>query len=204
MENFLPVLLGGSWATGVNMYLTAVGLGLANRLGWVHLPGDLTVLSHPLVMLLAGVLFGVNFFSDKIPFIDHISDMVHTFIRPTAGAAMGYLATAHTDPVIQTGAALLTGSIALGSHLTKSSTRAAVNSSTAGIGGPAASVAEDAGVFGMLYLIIKHPIIASIVAILLIAISIWLLRKFFRFVKRLFSPLKKEEVAAEKKVPAVS
>ncbi len=111
---------------------------------------------------------------------------------------IGYLAAAHTDPVMQTGAALLTGTIALSSHLTKSSTRAAANSATLGTAAPAASVAEDAGVCGILYLIIKHPIIATFVAITLIVISIWILRKLFRFVKRLFQPLKKEEAVAAK------
>ncbi len=194
MDNLLPILLGGSWASGVNLYLTAAGLGVAHKMGWLELPGDLTILGNPLIILLAVVLYSAQFFADKIPYIDSVSDMVHTFIRPTGGALMGYLATAQSDPAVQTAAALLTGGIALSSHLTKATTRAAINSAPTGFGNSVASVSEDAAVFGVLFFIVKHPVIATFIAIVLIILTFWLLRKFFRFLKRLFKPVRKEEV----------
>jgi hypothetical protein len=193
MENMVPVLLGGSWASGVNLYMTTAGLGIAQRMHWIDLPGELTILGNPLIIGLAVVMYGVEFIADKIPFFDSIWDMIHTFIRPTGGAMGGYLATAHTDPVIQVAAAMFTGGIALSSHLTKATTRAAINSAPTGVANTAASVAEDTAVFGVLYFIVKHPVIASFIAIALIVLTIWLLRKFFRFLRRLFNPVKKTE-----------
>jgi hypothetical protein len=197
MENFISVLLGGSWASGVNLYMTTAGLGIAQRMGWVDLPGNLDVLSNPLIIGLAVIMYGVEFVADKIPYFDSVWDMIHTFIRPTGGAMMGYLAAANSEPFAQTAAALLSGSIALSSHLTKSATRAAINTVPTGVGNTAASVTEDAAVFSVLYFIVKHPIIASIIAIVLIVFTIWLLRIFFRFLKRLFHPVKKEEAVVE-------
>lgn len=204
MDNILPVILGGSWASGVNLYLTAAGLGIAHKMGWLALPGDLTILGNPLVILLAVVLYAAQFFADKIPYIDSVSDMVHTFIRPTGGALMGYLATAQADPVVQTAVTLLTGGIALSSHLGKATTRAAINSAPTGVGNSVASVTEDTAVFGLLYFIVKHPIIATFIAIALIALTIWLLRKFFRFLKRLFHPVRKEEAVPQAHKPELT
>jgi hypothetical protein len=163
----------------------------------MHLPGDLTVLGNPLIILLAVVLYAVQFFADKIPYFDSLWDMVHTFIRPTGGALMGYLATAQSDPVIQTAVTALAGGIALSSHLTKATTRAAINSAPTGVGNSVASVTEDTAVFSVLYFIVKHPIIATFIAIALIVFTIWLLRKFFRFLKRLFNPVRKGEVVPQ-------
>src|SRR5262245_31635652 len=128
MGNMIPVILGGSWASGVNLYLTTAGLGIAQRLHWVDLPGNLTVLGNPFIIVLAVLLYAVHFVADKIPFFDSIWDMIHTFIRPVGGAVGGYLATAHTEPFVQIITAMLTGGIALSSHLTKATTRAAINS----------------------------------------------------------------------------
>jgi hypothetical protein len=80
--NNIGLLLGGSWESGVNLYLTTVGLGIMSRLGWVHLPGDLKAIAHPLVILLAVLLYVIEFVADKIPLVDSIWDSVHTCIRP--------------------------------------------------------------------------------------------------------------------------
>jgi len=196
VENIVPVLLGGSWASGVNLYMTVAGLGIAQRMNWVDLPGDLNILANPLIIGLAVVMYLIEFVADKVPFVDSAWDMVHTFIRPAGGAAIGYFAAANADPLIQSAVAVLTGSVALSSHLTKATTRAAINSVPTGVGNSVASVTEDTAVFSVLYFIVKHPVIASFLAIAFIALSIWLLIKFSRFLKRLFCPVKKDEVAA--------
>lgn len=197
MDNLLPVILGGSWASGVNLYLTAAGLGIAQKMGWLSLPGELTILGNPLIILFAVILYAVQFFADKIPFFDSVWDMIHTFIRPTGGALMGYLAAAQAEPVVQGAVTLLAGGIALSSHLTKATTRAAINSAPTGVGNSVASVTEDTAVFGVLYFIVKHPVIASLIAIGLIVLTFWLLKKFFRFLKRLFYPVRKGEVVPQ-------
>jgi len=184
--NSIGVLMGSSWASGVNLYLTVAGLGIANRMGWVILPGEMEALSHPLVIGAGILMFAVEFFADKIPLVDSAWDSVHTFIRPVGGAAMGYLAMANAGPELQIPVAMLTGSIALDSHLTKATSRAAINTSPEPISNSVASVTEDVSVLGILYLIINHPIIASVLVILFLLFSIWFLKKMFRFVKRIF------------------
>lgn len=190
----IPLILGSSWASGVNLYLTLAGLGIANRVGWVSLPGHLDGISHPLIILLAILLFAVEFCADKIPMVDSAWDAVHTFIRPIGGTVIGYLAMAEANPVAQTSVALLTGSIALDSHMTKATTRAAINTSPEPVTNSIASVTEDVSVLGALYLIINHPVIISILVILFIIFSIWFLKKMFHLVKKIFGMNKGEDI----------
>jgi len=197
----LSLLLGGSWASGVNLYLTAAGLGIAHRFHWLTLPGELDTLAHPLVILLAIGLYAIEFVADKVPFVDSAWDSVHTFIRPAGGMALGYLAMADTALPLQTMTALLTGSLALDSHLTKATSRAAINTSPEPISNSVASVTEDVSVVAVLYMIIKHPVVVSILVILFVIFSIWFLKKMFRFIKRIFKG-KEAEPAPELSPPA--
>ena len=191
--NSLGVLLGSSWASGVNLYLTVAGLGIVHRFDWIQLPGNMDVVSNPLIILLAIALYVVEFFADKIPFVDSAWDSVHTFIRPLGGAALGYMAMADNGPVVQTAVALLTGSVSMDSHLTKATTRVAINTSPEPVTNSVASVTEDAAVAGVLFLIVKHPIIAAILVVLFIAFSIWFLKKMFRFLKKVLQFFRKKE-----------
>ncbi len=188
MENLssLGVLLGGSWASGVNLYLTTAGLGIAHRMGWISLPGKMETIAHPLVIGIALLLFAIEFFADKIPYVDSAWDTIHTFIRPAGGMILGYLAMADAGPAIQYPVAVLSGAVALDSHLTKATTRVAINASPDPVTNSIASVAEDTSVLGALYLIIKHPVFASLAVILFILFSIWFLKKMFLFVKKIF------------------
>ena len=185
--NSIGVLLGSSWASGVNLYMTVAGLGIANRMHWITLPGNMKTLSHPIIILAASAMYIVEFVADKIPYFDSIWDSIHTFIRPVGGAAIGYMALAGATPVVQIPVALITGAVSMDSHLTKATTRVAVNSTSVPGTNSVVSVTEDAAVFGALYLIIKHPIITAVLVILFIAFSIWFLIKMFQFLKRIFS-----------------
>ncbi len=200
--NTLGILMGGSWASGVNLYLTTASLGIAHRMGLVELPGQMDSLAHPLVIGAAILIYAVEFFADKIPFVDSAWDSVHTFIRPAGGMAMGYMAMSGVGPEIQYPVALLTGSIALDSHLTKATSRAVINTSPEPFSNSVASVTEDVGVLGAMYLIINHPVIATVLVILFIIFSIWFLKKMFRFLKKLFS--KSEDKPSEIKQETAS
>jgi len=182
----IGVLLGSSWASGINLYMTVAGLGIADMMHWIALPGNMKALSNPLVILVAGVMYVVEFVADKIPFVDSVWDSVHTFIRPIGGAALGYMAAANIGPAAQIPVALIAGTVAMDSHLTKATTRVAINSTVPGTNA-IASVSEDVAVFGVLYLIIKHPIITAVVVIAFIAFSIWFLIVMFKFLKRVLS-----------------
>jgi len=197
MEIFssIGVLLGSSWASGVNLYMSVAGLGIAHRMNWLELPGDMEALSHPLIIGVAGVLYLVEFVADKIPYVDSIWDSVHTFIRPVASAVLGYAAMGDAGQVVQILVSLLTGSIALDSHLTKATTRLAINASPEPVTNSIASVTEDATVIGTLYLIINHPAVIAVLVTVFIIFSIWFLMKMFKFMKKVFSFSDKRKTA---------
>ena len=185
--NTLPALLGSSWASGINLYLTTAALGIAQRMDWISLPGQLETLSHPLVILTAAALYVVEFVADKVPYVDSAWDSVHTVIRPIGGAALGYMAMADAGPALQLPVALLTGAVAADSHLTKATARVAINTSPEPFTNSIASVAEDISVATILFLMVQHPVIATIAVILFILFSIWFLKVMFRFLKRVFT-----------------
>jgi len=182
-------MFGSSWASGVNLYMSIAILGFSHRMEWIALPGDMEVLAHPLVIGVAAVLYVVEFVADKIPYVDSIWDTVHTAIRPTAGAALGYMAMADTGVALQIPVALLAGGVALDSHLTKATSRAAINASPEPVTNSIASVVEDFSVAGVLYLAIAHPVIATLLVILFIVFSVWFLKKMFKYVRKLFQAL---------------
>jgi len=151
-------------------------------------------LANPLVIGVAILLYAVEFFADKVPFVDSAWDTVHTFIRPAGGMALGYMAMADVGPAIQYPVAVLTGSIALDSHLTKATSRAVINTSPEPVSNSVASVTEDLGVLGAIYLIITNPIVIGILVVLFILFSIWFLKKMFKFLKSIFSKKKPDSV----------
>ncbi len=190
----MGLLMGSGWAAGINLYLTAAGLGIAHRLGWVLLPGQMDVLAHPVVITVAIVLYLIEFFADKFPYVDSAWDTVHTFIRPIGGLALGYMAMSGTNPAYQYATALFVGTLALDSHLTKATARAAINTSPEPVTNTVASVSEDISVLGALYLIIKHPVVISILVIIFVVFSIWFLKKMFYLVKKIFKSKKGKQV----------
>ena len=175
----------------MNLYLTMAILGIAHRMHWMVLPGKADILAHPVVLTFAIVLFLIEFVADKIPFVDSAWDSVHTFIRPFGGAALGYLAMSGAGPEWQVPVAILTGSIAMESHLTKATARVAINTSPEPFSNSVASVTEDASVIGLTYLIIKHPYIAALTVAALIIIAVWFLKTMFRFLKSVLFRSKK-------------
>ncbi len=185
--NSIGLLLGGSWASGINLYMSMAGLGIANRMEWIDLPENLDILSNPIIIGVAIFLFAVEFVADKVPYVDSLWDSVHTFIRPIATSALGYTAMADSGMVMQLLIALLTGSISLESHLTKATTRAVINASPEPVTNSIASVTEDVTVVGTLYLIICHPVIAAVLVTIFIILAFWFLKKMFKFLKKVFN-----------------
>ncbi len=179
------IILGSSWASGINLYLTIAALGISHRLEWIVLPGQLESISHPLIIILALILYIIEFVADKVPYVDSAWDSVHTFIRPVGGALLAYMAMDGAEPVFQTAIALASGTISLDSHLAKASTRMAINVSPEPVTNSIASVSEDAAVIGSIWLMIMHPLILVTLVILFIVLSIWLLPKMFRLLKKI-------------------
>jgi hypothetical protein len=176
----LAVALGAGWASGLNAYAAVLVLGAAQQLGLVTLPHDLQVLASPWVMGVAAVLFALNFLADKIPYVDSINDMLQTFVRIPAGALLAYGAAGGISPEVAVIAGLLGGTLAAGTHVAKTGTRALINSSPEPFSNIAASLTEDVSVIGGLALAIAHPITFLCLLALFVALLIWLLPKLVR------------------------
>ena len=115
----LSLALGSAWTSGINLYATVTVLGLLQKLGAVKLPGGLDVLDNWAIIGVAGGLYAVEFFADKIPYVDSVWDVIHTFIRVPAGAIVAYAAVSQMDPSFSIPAALVGGGLAFSSHGTK-------------------------------------------------------------------------------------
>jgi uncharacterized membrane protein HdeD (DUF308 family) len=185
----LSLVLGAGFSSGLNLYATVATLGLLQRFGVIHLPAQLQVLSHPLVLGIAGVLYLVEFLADKVPYIDSVWQAIHTFISPPAAALLAFSATASAPEAWRWGAALLAGSIALTSHGTKASARAAANMSPEPASNWALSFGEDVLSVWLTWFATAHPTAAIIVVVVLFAISLFLLYHLFRFLRRTLNKL---------------
>ena len=179
--------LGFSFAAGVNLYATVAILGLASRYGWVSLPPQFQAFNSNIVIGVAVVMYLIEFFADKIPYIDSLWDVIHTAIRPVGGALIAVTTLGDASPTVEALIALLGGTVAAGSHLTKTSTRAAANASPEPFSNWILSIGEDLFVVGLGYLALKHPIAALVVAgtllvliILFAAVIIRKVRAWFR------------------------
>ena len=179
-------MLGFSFAAGVNLYATVAILGLAARYGWVDLPPQYQVFNNGFVIGTAIVLYLVEFFADKIPYLDSLWDLIHTAIRPLGGALIAVATLGDASPGVEGLVALLGGTVAAGSHLTKTSTRAVANTSPEPVSNWALSVAEDVFVVGLGYLALEHPIAALVVAGVLLVLIVVFAAVIIRTVKRWF------------------
>ena len=180
----LSLVLGAGFSTGLNLYATVATLGLLERFGIIHLPPQLQVLAHPIVLTIAGVLYVMEFLADKVPYVDSIWQAVHTFIRPPAAALLAFGATAATPEPWRWGAALLAGGVALTSHGTKASARAAANMSPEPLSNWALSFGEDVLAVWVVWFATAHPAIAIVVVTALFLVSLYLLYHLFHFLRR--------------------
>lgn len=181
---FLGRTLGFSFAAGVNLYATVALIGLASRYGWVSLPPEYAIFDNNCVIGAAIALYVLEFFADKIPWLDTLWDAVHTFIRPAGGALLAVASLGEASPATQTLIGLIGGAVAAGSHATKAGTRLAVNTSPEPFSNWLLSVIEDIfalglGVFSMLF-----PIAAFVLCLLLLAAIAYMAARLLRAVRR--------------------
>lgn len=175
--------LGFSLAAGVNLYATVAVLGLAARYDWVQLPEQFQAFNNPWVIGVAAVLYVVEFVADKIPWVDSIWDSVHTVIRPVGGAVIAVAALGETSSTLTGLIALLGGTVAAGSHITKAGTRVAINTSPEPFTNWLASLAEDAFVIGLSLLTLKFPLLALLVSATILLMIVWLARRLWRWLR---------------------
>ena len=171
---------------GLNLYLTVLITGLAIRFDWVHLADryqHLDVLGHPGVLAVAAVLFLLEFFADKVPWVDSLWDSVHTIIRPIGGTLLAIQALGDMPPYVQVAAALMAGGAALTTHGAKAGTRLLINHSPEPVTNITMSLAEDAAVVGGMTLIILKPVIALAVFSALLVILWMIFPRLWRIIR---------------------
>ena len=182
----ISLALGSAWTSGINLYATVTVLGLLQKFAWAKLPGGLDVLDNWAIIGVAGFLYLVEFFADKIPYVDNVWDVVHTFIRVPAGVIVAYAATYQLDPGIYIPAALLGGGLAFSSHGTKAAVRAGANLSPEPVSNWILSVVEDIIAFVGTVLAVFAPVIIAIFLVIFVIFFVWFFPKVIRGVRRVF------------------
>jgi uncharacterized protein DUF4126 len=179
--------LGFSLAAGVNLYATVAILGLAAKYGWVALPEQFQSFNNDYIIIAAVVMYAIEFFADKIPYFDSLWDAIHTAIRPIGGAVIAVTTLGEASPGMKAMVALLGGTVAASSHLTKTSTRAAANTSPEPFSNWILSLGEDVFAVGLGYLALAHPIVALVVAFVVLALMAAFAVVIVRLVRRWFA-----------------
>jgi hypothetical protein len=180
----LGLLAGSSLASGLRLYATIAVLGFLGRAGTLTLPGELSVLANTWGIVTAGLLYLVEFFADKIPYLDSIWDAVHTFVRVPASALLAWAATAQAPDALRLVAALLCGGVTLSAHGLKSSARVAINTSPEPASNWAASFAEDGTVAVLLWLAVAHPLAALGLAAAVVLLAFLVFSSIRRLIRR--------------------
>ncbi len=186
----LGVALGFATLAGLNLYLTVFATSLALYNGWIVLTPEyasLQILGHPAVMIVAGILYLVEFCADKVPWLDSLWDLIHTAIRPLGGAFLALKTLGNPDPVFDVVAALLAGGVTLTVHGAKAGTRLVANGSPEPFSNVALSLTEDVAVVGGLglldYSYQHNPWLALVVFGLILLTLLYATPKIFRFLR---------------------
>ena len=176
-----------AFASGLNLYATVAVLGLSSHYGLVALPPQFRAFDNPIVIAVALVMFLIEFTADKIPWVDTLWDMIHTIVRPVGGALIAVTTVGDASPTTTALAALLGGSVAMTTHLTKAGTRAAANTSPEPFSNWILSLGEDALAVSISYVTLKHPMIALTIAVALLLVMLACASILIRAVRRRFA-----------------
>lgn len=194
LAGLLALAAALGWASGFRLYAVVFITGMAGVMGWIPLPDGLRLLEHPAVLVASGVLLLVEFFADKIPGLDLLWDVLNSFVRIPAGAALAagvFGADGATTALV---AALMGGTLAASSQAAKTTTRAAINTSPEPFSNVLASLAEDGLVIGALWLAATHPLVFGVLLLVTVVVmwglTWWLVRflkEALRRISRFFS-----------------
>jgi hypothetical protein len=168
----IPLIFTSGWASGINCYAVVLLLGLLGR--YDHQTAVPPTLERTDVLVVAAVLFLVQFVAGKIPYADSAWDAVHTAVRPVLGGAMGVLMAHHAHGSLSAAVAAATvgGGTSLVTHLVKTGVRLGINTSPEPVSNIVASMLEDLAVAGMVVFALLHPVPAAIVAGLLLILGV--------------------------------
>lgn len=187
ISNTLAMSMGAAWASGVNLYAAILVMGLLGQTGNIVLPEQLEILTHPLVLAAAGLMYLVEFVADKIPGVDSGWDAIHTFVRIPAGALLAAGAVGDISPALSLAAGIVGGGLAAGTHATKAGSRVLINASPEPFTNWGASIGEDVAVVAGLWAALHHPWVFLALLLIFIVLVIWLLPKLWRGIKKAFA-----------------
>lgn len=185
-QDVLAIVVGASFAAGLNVYATVATLGLLSHAHAFQLPPALHILGSWPVIAVCALIFGVEFFADKIPVFDLIWNALNTFVRVPVAALLSYGATQHLSPGGQIAAAALGGAIALAAHGGKIALRTAVTPSPEPVSNMALSVGEDIAAVSLTWFATRHPIIAGVIVAVCLILVMLAIRYVLRSMKRFF------------------
>lgn len=195
-HDILAIVVGASFASGLNVYATLATLGLLAHAHVFDLPPGLHSVSSWPVIAAAGAMFILEFFADKIPVFDLLWNALHTFIRIPIAALLAYGATQNMSPATQLGATLLGGLIALAAHGGKTAVRTAVTPSPEPFSNIALSAGEDVAAVSLTWLATRHPYLAAVIVAVLLVATILTIRWIYRALARLFRRVRSRNVTA--------
>ena len=182
----LAVALGLAALSGYSLYLTVFLTGLAVHFDWIHLApqyASLHVLADPAIIIVSGILFVIEFFVDKIPWLDSLWDAIHTFIRPVGGALIAIQTLGHPGPVFNVIVGLVAGAITFTSHSVKTGTRLMVNQSPEPFSNVAVSLGENVLLGAMFALLWSHPLIALGILLVFFSVAFYFLPRIWRTIR---------------------
>ena len=182
----LTLALGSAWTSGINLYATVTVLGLLQKFGSIKLPGGLDALDNWWIIGIAGFLYAIEFVADKVPYVDSVWDVIHTFIRVPAGAVVAYAATTEMDASVMIIATLVGGGLALSSHGTKAALRAGANLSPEPVSNWILSLVEDILAIAGTILAVFAPVLIAIVLVIFLIFFFWFAPRVFRAIGKLF------------------
>ena len=189
MPQLLALAAALGWASGVRLYAVVFLVGAMGAADWIALPAGLHLLQHPAVLAASGFMMFIEFFADKIPWLDSVWDGVHTFLRIPAGAALAAGVFGDSGQGTALAAAIIGGTLTAGTHFGKAGTRAAANTSPEPFSNLGLSLAEDTAVAGGLALAVAHPLVFLILLALFLVALIFLLRFIVRGIATLLRKL---------------
>lgn len=195
MEHLEPIIktialtMGVAWASGINLYAAILVLGILGSTGNITLPPELVILSDPLIIAAAGVMYVIEFFADKIPGVDNGWDTIHTFIRIPLGALLAAAAVGEVNPAVAIAAALLGGGLAASTHAAKAGSRVLINTSPEPVTNWITSLGEDIVVIAGLWTALHYPLVFVIFLVVFLILLVWLLPKIWRGVLKIISLL---------------
>ena len=187
---YIALSMGVAWASGINLYAAILTLGYLGSNGNIDLPPEMIVVTDPLVMSAAGLMYCIEFFADKTPGVDTAWDSLHTFIRIPLGAVLAMSAVGEVTPALELAAFLVGGGLTAATHATKAGGRVIINSSPEPVSNWFTSLGEDFLVIIGMWTALTHPLFFIVLLILFIILIIWLLPKIWRGIKRVFSTLR--------------